>query len=45
MSMLANIAKTEAKKFFHGYVMKTESNLDEIIKPFPKWTKKEADGV
>lgn len=45
MSKLADIAKSEAKKFFHGYVMQTESNLDEIIEPFPKWTKEEADGV
>lgn len=45
MNELANIAQNEAMRFFHGYVSNTESNLDEIIRPFPGWTKAEADGL
>lgn len=44
MSKLADIAQIEATKCFHGYVMGTGSNIDELVKPFPKWTKEEADG-
>lgn len=42
---LANIARIEALKNYHGFVMKTESTIGEIIKPFPKWTLEEADGL
>ena len=45
MHKLAEIARNEAMKFYHGYVSETESNLDEIIKPFPRWTKEAADGL
>ena len=40
---LAQIAKAEALRFFHGRVMKTEHNLHEIIELFPKWHIEEAD--
>lgn len=40
---LANIARTEALKNYHGFIMGTESNIDELIDPFPKWTLQEAD--
>lgn len=42
---LANIARIEALKNYHGFVMKTESTICDIIKPFPKWTLEEADGL
>jgi len=42
---LAQVAKIEAQRFFHGRVMKTEHNLHEIIKPFPKWHIEEFDGM
>ena len=42
---LADTARKEALRCFHGYVMGTESNLDKIIRPFPKWTLEEADGL
>ena len=45
MHGLADMAEKEAKIFFHGYVSRTQSNLEEIIAPFPKWTLEEADGV
>ena len=45
MSKLAEIARNEVMRFYHGYVSETESNLDEIIGHFPKWTKEEADGL
>ena len=45
MNKLAEIARKEAMKFYHGYVSGTESNLGEIIGYFPKWTKEEADGL
>jgi hypothetical protein len=44
-NLLADTAETEAAKFYHGYVMKTDSNLDAIVCCFPGWTKEEADGV
>ena len=43
--VLAQVAKEEAGRFFHGRVMKTEHNLHEIIKPFPRWDIEEADGM
>ena len=41
---LAETAESEARKFYHGFVMETESNIGEIISHFPKWTLEEADG-
>jgi hypothetical protein len=34
---LAKIARKEALRCFHGFVMKTEPNLFPIIRLFPKW--------
>ena len=45
MHQLAVTAEKEAKKFYHGFVSCTESNLHEIIAPFPKWTLREADRI
>ena len=45
MHNLAVAAEKEAKRFLHGYVSGTESNLHEIIASFPGWTLQEADGV
>lgn len=42
---LAETARHEALKSWHGYVCSSESNLDPIIAPFPKWTLREADGL
>ena len=48
---LAEIAKFEAQRCFHGAVMKMEANIQPIIEPFParegngKWTLEEADGM
>ena len=42
---LANIAKIEAQRCFHGAVMQTEPNIHPIIEPFPKWNLNEADGM
>lgn len=40
---LAETARREAAKCYHGYVCGAASNLAEIIAPFPKWTLQEAD--
>lgn len=45
MHNLAVAAEKEAKRFLHGYVSGTESNLHEIIASFPGWTLQEVDGV
>lgn len=42
---LAEAARREALKGWHGFVCGTESNLAPIIAPFPKWTLREADGL
>lgn len=42
--LLAQIAKEEALKCYHGFVMQTYSNIGTIIEPFPKWSLEEADG-
>lgn len=34
---LSTIAKQEAQKCYHGFVMETKTNIDEIISLFPKW--------
>jgi hypothetical protein len=41
---LADVAKTEALRCFHGKVMQTVPNIQTIIAPFPKWHIDEADG-
>ena len=45
MNRLAEVAKQEACKFFHGKIMGTESNIHEIVSLFPKWTVEEADAI
>jgi len=40
---LAHVAKTEAQRFYHGRVMKTEHNLHEIINLFTGWDIEGAD--
>jgi hypothetical protein len=40
---LAQVAKTEAQRFFHGRVMKTEHNIHDIISLFPNWEIEESD--
>lgn len=45
MSNLADIAKIEAAKCFHGFVMKTEPNFQKITCLFPNFTNEEADGM
>lgn len=40
---LAEIAKEKALMPFHGYLEDIESNIDPIIKYFPKWNIKDAD--
>ncbi len=40
---LAEIAEKSARIPFHGYIEEKESNLDPIIRYFPKWTLREAD--
>ena len=42
---LAEIAKAEAQRSFHGRVMKTEHNFHDIISLFPKWHIEESDGM
>lgn len=42
---LAETARSEALKCFHGFVMTAESNLDPIISHFPRWTLQDADGL
>ena len=34
---IADFARQEVGKFYHGYVCGTEANLHEIIKYFPAW--------
>ena len=42
---LAQVAEKAAQTPFHGYIEGKESNLDPIIRFFPKWTLREADGL
>ena len=42
---LAKIAKDMAQVPFHGNVNGMESNLEPIVRLFPTWTLKEADGL
>ena len=41
---LAETARTEALKTYHGFVSETEPNFAPIIAPFPHWSPQEADG-
>ena len=45
MNRLAEVAKQEAGKYFHGEIMGTESNIHEIVELFPKWSVEEADAI
>ncbi len=40
---LVNIAREKAEMPFHGYLEGKESNIEPIIKYFPKWNIKDAD--
>ena len=42
---LAKVAKDAALIPFHGFTKGEGSNLGPIIRPFPKWTLEEADGL
>ena len=42
---LAKVVEKAAQTPFHGYLEGKESNLEPIIRFFPKWTLKEADGL
>ena len=42
---LAKAAYEAARMPFHGYLPGKDSNLEPIVRPFPKWTLKEADGL
>ena len=42
---LAKVAKDMAQVPFHGNVNGMESNLEPIVRLFPTWTLKEADGL
>ena len=42
---LAEVAKKAAQTPFRGYIEGKESNLEPIIRFFPKWTLREADGL
>ena len=43
-STLATIARSDALKCYHGFVMETEPNLDPIVQLFPPWPLREWDG-
>ena len=42
---LANFAEKAAQTPFHGFIDGEGSNLEPLIRFFPKWTLKEADGL
>lgn len=42
---LAEIARSEAMKNYHGRVMGLEPNIQPMVELFPKWKLKEADGL
>ncbi len=42
---LAKVAAKAAQIPFHGYIEGKESNLEPVIRFFPKWTLREADGL
>jgi len=43
--VLADVARLEAQRCFHGAVMQMESNLGPIVELFPGFTIEEADGM
>jgi len=45
MNRLAETARRETFKFFHGKIMGMESNIHEMVELFPKWSVEEADGL
>lgn len=45
MHKLAEVARQEACKGYHGKIMGTESNIHDIVKLFPKWSIEEADAL
>ena len=45
MNNLAEVAQQEACKFFHGKIMNTEPNIQEMVALFPKWSVEEADAL
>ncbi len=42
---LAKVASEAAQLPFHGSIQGKDSNLEPVIRPFPQWTLKEADGL
>ena len=42
---LAKVAEEKARLPCHGYIEGKDSNLEPLIRFFPKWTLREADGV
>ena len=42
---LAKVAEEKARLPFHGYIEGKDSNLEPLIRFFPTWTLREADGV
>ncbi len=42
---LANVARMEAQKTWHGAVVGLKPNIQPLIQLFPKWPMKEADGL
>ena len=42
---LAKVAEEKARIPFHGYIEGKEPNLEPVIRFFPGWTLREADGV
>ena len=42
---LAQVARSEATKCYHGQVMGLKPNIQPIIKHFPRWSMKEAQGL
>lgn len=42
---LAEIAREKAQLPFHGYIGEQESNIEPIIRHFPKWNIRDADGL
>lgn len=42
---LAKVAEKAALIPFHSFIEGKESNLEPIIRYFPKWTLREADGL
>ncbi len=45
MNRLAEVARQEACKSFHGKIEGKESNIHEIVELFPKWSAEQADAL